>query len=54
MPANRRIIRSARAKASRTRIELSLDAVRDNGPLFVAALRSDPRNDVINLEETFA
>jgi hypothetical protein len=24
---------------------LSLDAVRDNGPLFVAALRSDPRNE---------
>jgi hypothetical protein len=54
MPANRRIIRLARAKTSRKRIKLSLDAVRDNGPLFVAALRSDPRSDVIDLEETFA
>jgi hypothetical protein len=54
-PANRRIIRLARARTSRNRIKSSLDAVLDGrSPLFVDAPRSDPRNDVIDPEATFA
>jgi hypothetical protein len=51
---NREIIRLVGARTSRNRIKLSLDAVLDDGPLFVAAPRSDRRNDVIDLEKTFA
>jgi hypothetical protein len=53
--ASRGIIRLVGARTSRNRIKLSLDAVLDwTAPLFVAAPRSDRRNDVINLEKTFA
>jgi hypothetical protein len=45
----------ARARTSRNRIKSSLDAVLDGrSPLFVDAPRSDPRNDVIDPEATFA
>jgi hypothetical protein len=54
-PPNRRIILLARARTSRNRIKSSLDAVLDGrSPLFVDAPRSDPRNDVIDPEATFA